>query len=991
MHVSELLRAAALLTVEASDQLTQHRLIPERTGMPELFSTLGAKVGAKAVGWGIRSVLASKGLDWSPPQVAAVLASAEGDERVDAFVTAAQAKEVAEFLSDPAVHSLLAWTFVARMAPAADELLAESESFQEAFISLATEWCGEHGQTWCGVADQVWDELVSVQRSICGYIEQSSAFPEDVKDDLLHRFAMERFDQRLPREHIEHLIALAKDGDRQRRLRTLISDCQRIAASASGVEAFAVQGLEESTAPFSELYIDRSLTDAVSSELASAERVLDFGRARPRAVVIGDPGVGKTTLTAWLRWRLSTENAEVPILPVTIIARSSLTSSRVSMIEAFRTAFEEAYVRTLGRTEEGDLFSVGAVALIIDGIDEILDTTQRKSVVAQMHALAEKYPALSILCTTRRRGFEVALFRSSTFRRYTLEEYNEEQVEEYARRWFDRFSEGLKADRFIGESRGLVDLRQNPLMLALLCTLYRQYDFIPRSRREVYTRCASLMFHEWDPRRGINIPNLFKSEGESILREIAYVLWRQGGVTASLDERQLQRLVSDYLVGRGEERAEADRSARELLEYCSGRAWILSRTGDPKAKRFAFTHRTFFEFFCAEAIVRRMNRANELGTSWSASHDGDPLGVSKLTRQVLDAYRADSASVLPELLVQAADDLMDGVSPVVLVELVRAANSIPERGREGDLLGLAVRLIASVGVNAASADRIFDGLLAQWKSRPTAVGIESFTPLLDVASGHRARLIRRFSAEGPDGYQFLRRYARVVEIGEAGLFSDEWAQAADAAAQQLPSILSESTTLVDAHALNYAVDGGFTDVDRAVTFCGGEDLLLLRVNKSESPGLCWRTIGPASDIDARLASWAYLTNAIIQAPISTDLIHGAADLMAVSEPVSQGVTFPLDLSVALGLLLGSEAAAFLYKLVNRPELEALIPIIEGLRYDLEKEGNQGPDQAAWKASKAAANRQLMRVYKARTGKIAPTWVRDFVGSREGVTSKLRWR
>ncbi len=179
------------------------------------------------------------------------------------------------------------------------------------------------------------------------------------------------------------------------------------------------------------------------------------------------------------------------------------------------------------------------------------------------------------------------------------------------------------------------------------------------------------MFHEWDPRRGIAIPNIFKNEGEAILREIALLLLSQGGVAAALEEGQLVQIVSEMLVSRGEEPMTARSAALELLEYSSGRAWILTKVGGrEEVARFSFTHRTFFEFFAAEALVRKLNRQNEFRQDDfrpAMAQAINPLG--SVSQAILSTVTDDATSVMPELILQAADDLMGGVSSQVLSEL----------------------------------------------------------------------------------------------------------------------------------------------------------------------------------------------------------------------------------------------------------------------------------------------------------------------------------
>ena len=48
------------------------------------------------------------------------------------------------------------------------------------------------------------------------------------------------------------------------------------------------------------------------------------------------------------------------------------------------------------------------------------------------------------------------------------------------------------------ESRELRDLRSNPLILALMCNVYKTEGFIPRSRAELYDNCTNMLLFRLD-------------------------------------------------------------------------------------------------------------------------------------------------------------------------------------------------------------------------------------------------------------------------------------------------------------------------------------------------------------------------------------------------------------------------------------------------------------------------------------------------------------
>jgi len=944
------------------------------------------RTASQVVSWGLKAANRPIASLESPTIDLTTVILTRGEEPESFVVTATQATQMTAFLEDPAVVALQRIAFVRRLLPSADKKALAEFSDPDAFGAMARAWCRERDQQWSDLSDELWREIETDQATAAAHLEAAGA-RDDVADALAHRFFFGRLGVDRQPEYLRILDAIARDPKRQKRLRELLDECSRI-HRATDNETFLVQGVEEERASFATLYIDRLLSNATTGLLHSAQEELDIASARPRVVIIGDPGVGKTTLTAWLRWRLAEDSAKhaAPI-PVTLVARHVLIGPEASVLNALQAQLERDFQMPLTDEDVLDVVGTGWVALIVDGVDEILDPGQRRAIVEQLHAFAERFPFVPIVCTTRRTGFEVSLFKPNVFQILNLEEYTEDQVAEYADRWFARHGSALKVERFLGESRTLDDLRRNPLMLALLCTLFRQYDFIPRSRREVYLRCAALMFHEWDPRRGIQIPNLFKNEGEAILRDIALLFHQRAGTSQLIDERQLVRLISTYLKDRGTEPVGADAAARGLLEHCAGRAWILSKQAtEGGAAQFAFTHRTFFEFFAAEAIIRRLNRENEIGSTRPGRHS-----LGSVASAIVDAYERDDTSVMPELLLQAADDLMGGMSTTVLTELrsQTAFGSLPSRSA---FTALAIRLVAAAGVKVEVAADVFQSMFAVWSEPDPHPALASFTPLLDVASGHRTRLREMLRRDPVSGREFARRYARLALVGESGLFSDEWAETA------LEQISNQELSRPDADTalIYYGVDAGLIELDAAIrSMQNPRDLLFLEIGDYYVSGILWSSIGPVDDPTTRRQSWVVAERKLLEIAESLaddHRIQGCA--MGVKIPVPEGVEFRRDLAILLAFFGGRDVDDVIAATTRVSHLSAFVEVVRGERDRLRDmpffhERLTSAEKEAAKKERAIARERIHAAYREAWSARCPMWIKAYAGATEPGSHRVK--
>ena len=156
-------------------------------------------------------------------------------------------------------------------------------------------------------------------------------------------------------------------------------------------------------------------------------------------------------------------------------------------------------------------------------------------------------------------------------------------------------------------------------MLALLCIIYRGEGSLPRDRPTVYERCSNLLFRTWDASRTINVDLRARDLIEPALQHLAHWLFVRGEATPVVTEAELVFETAKYLHGRRyEDLSEAETAAREFVKFCKGRAWVftevgLTEHGDPL---FAFSHRTFLEYFTAAFIASSCDSPEQLAEPW---------------------------------------------------------------------------------------------------------------------------------------------------------------------------------------------------------------------------------------------------------------------------------------------------------------------------------------------------------------------------------------
>lgn len=346
------------------------------------------------------------------------------------------------------------------------------------------------------------------------------------------------------------------------------------------------------------------------------------------AVILGDPGSGKSSLLRFLalRWaRIDDANLRyTQPLPLLIELRE-YNRWECSSGKGFLKYLHEAstWHRLNQHTLNHLLEKPDRVVLLLDGLDEVFDPAERELVVNDIHRFSNEHKHVRIVLTSRVVGYKPQRLRDAEFRHFMLQDLDQEQIAGFLDKWhaitFDKPEEAAtKRERLakaIENSKSIAQLAGNPLLLTMMAILNRHQE-LPRHRVDLYQQCSRLLLHQWDVERTlVDFPGLSTEIGlrekTDILRSIAYAMQTRLSDNSRanyIDGTTLTSLIEDYL--HTELRIEhAKAIARALVEQLRVRNFILCSLG---ADSYAFVHRTFLEYFCAAEIVHQFNVAKTL-------------------------------------------------------------------------------------------------------------------------------------------------------------------------------------------------------------------------------------------------------------------------------------------------------------------------------------------------------------------------------------------
>ncbi|SES21450.1 NACHT domain-containing protein [Lentzea albida] len=554
-------------------------------------------------------------------------------------------------------------------------------------------------------------ESADFASSLWGVIEQNAPFrAAGVRDRI-------RIKVTGPERPIAERLALALDTGRRGEARAT-GEVIRAATARAHDRMVMPHSKADFRFPVDRIYVPRTLLfdDGPVGE--------DEVPAR-RFVVVGNPGAGKSTFIRRLLHR-----AELVPLLVQLKQHQKLTEDFVTIIaRELRTLTQ----RLEDRRHVADLLDAGEAVVVFDGLDEVGDIQSRRSAVAAIEAFAARFPLARIVVTCRQESYPVAKL-DSTFAVCRLPDFEPGQVEHYVRTWFGLVHAPGRVEAFLRDSGHLADLRSNPLMLSLLCMLYQSEGYIPENTADVYRECSELMLVRWDAVS--QVPSVIRSVklAKVLVQELAqhFFFTLDGG--GDEGEKTLERLVVAHLSEREEEGARSyHQQAREFLDYCAERAWVLTQvdTSAEGERRFGFTHRTFMEYYTACHVLRTCDTAEQIVERvLPMITTGKSLVVPQIALQLYDMYRADGGDACIRLLLKKTED-----HQIIIFCLTFLEHNNLRRATAEELLENAFGLLGGSG-----HPDLFAALEAVHQAKPTSVAAVAQAVFAHTEPGDDLRL-----------------------------------------------------------------------------------------------------------------------------------------------------------------------------------------------------------------------------------------------------------
>jgi len=338
-----------------------------------------------------------------------------------------------------------------------------------------------------------------------------------------------------------------------------------------------------------ELFVEPSLSKANGERIDARYLV----KKDSRVIILGSPGSGKTTLLKFLALQfakafLDSNNSLCPIyIPAFKLGInreddkllrqiSDITSENIGELNC-QSSIEKA-------------LKEGLFVVLIDGLDEIVDSDYRLRFFSNLNDFSRRFPNLSIILTSRPAALTVP-FRDFSY--YHLEPFDFEQISRLSHKWFrDNPEHAKQFFQAVRSHKTLYALASNPLLLNLLWQVYSVRGALPTNLTSLYNDCTDYLLSTWERFKSIRRASISLHQKHEFLEHIAYDLLLKS--QHHLNTNELIQYLEQYFVNYDFKSDDSTAIYNELLY--SG---ILQEIGPGN---ITFIHRTFLEYYSARAI-----------------------------------------------------------------------------------------------------------------------------------------------------------------------------------------------------------------------------------------------------------------------------------------------------------------------------------------------------------------------------------------------------
>ncbi len=333
-------------------------------------------------------------------------------------------------------------------------------------------------------------------------------------------------------------------------------------------------------------------------------RAVGSRAVRPRVVLLGGPGAGKST---WVKSHVLSWSHGRPFF----LRLRDLPSDQ-DVVGYLTRAAERSAIPEPGRWI-ADQLSTHTTLVVLDGLDEVR-SSDWDDVCRQINDFAKTYAlvdgGITLIVTCRKEAFRTIPIGIPDVRE--VRPLTDQQIERFAEKWPPGFPRGKSAETFLRDLRGserVLEVARSPLMLVGALMQYTESNLgIPDERKDYLERIARWLLEDWGKAQG-HPADEWRKAYERVLEALALEMHSRRTAEISRDEGA--RVIRETLPKVGYDGGKTD----QFIERLATKTGILVRD-IPGV--LVFAQFSLQEYFASRAVASALGPKElaELPMDW---------------------------------------------------------------------------------------------------------------------------------------------------------------------------------------------------------------------------------------------------------------------------------------------------------------------------------------------------------------------------------------
>ncbi|MEH1827623.1 MAG: NACHT domain-containing NTPase [Nostoc sp.] len=332
-----------------------------------------------------------------------------------------------------------------------------------------------------------------------------------------------------------------------------------------------------------------------------------------KLMVLGKPGSGKTTFLQYLAIECNKGKFQPNRIAIFIRMKEFAEDAKSdSQLNLFNYIIQEFINCSIEQESTKILLAEGKLLILLDGLDEV-PVEKADQFTIEIRRFAQTFYRNQFVISCR---IAAQKYRFQGFTEVEVADFDQEQVEIFAKNWFVAVAFNSKEDgEVIGnlfinqlhlpENQHIRELAVTPILLHWICLVFQVKDGFSLNPAKLYEQALNILMFRWDEIRGIKRDrvgdNLTLVSKKKLLYQLAAITFEHGDYF--FEKQKILQLIAEYLdtfAGVHSEATQLQLVQEAVLQEIEVQNGLLVQRAQ---EIYSFSHLTLQKYFTARKFV----------------------------------------------------------------------------------------------------------------------------------------------------------------------------------------------------------------------------------------------------------------------------------------------------------------------------------------------------------------------------------------------------